>query len=85
MAAILLDKRRIVRTGTAPEVGHGDGTALQQGRSRHARLILAVRARPDNRKQHLEQGLAGDAAVRALDPKQPALGDHAAMGKILSA
>src|SRR5882724_2229950 len=39
---------------------------------------LARQARWSNRKQHIEQGLAARAAY-ALDRKQPALGDRAAM------
>ena len=45
---------------------------------------LALRAGRGNGQQHVEQGLAG-GRPRALDRQQPALGDHPAMGDILSA
>src|SRR5216683_936873 len=77
VAAVPLHERRIVRPGAAAEVGHRDGLLLQKRGCGHA-AILALRARRSNRKQHVEQGLA-EGHVRALDRKQPALGDRAAV------
>src|SRR4030081_2292174 len=77
MAAMPLQKRRVIRPGAAAEVRHRDRFLLQKGGCGHA-AILALRAWRSNRKKHLEQGLAGCRA-RALDRKQPALGDSAAV------
>ena len=55
MTAILLDKRLVVRSGRATEVGRRNQPALQQGRSHH-RGKLAGQARRSNRKQDIEQG-----------------------------
>ena len=78
MAVEMLGERLVVRSGVAPEIGHGNATALQQGRPDHA-LNLRLQTGRGNRQQHVEQGLAGHGSVRAFERQQPPLRDAAAI------
>ncbi len=61
MAAVLLHERLIAGRGAAAEVGYSDRRTRQKRGGGHA-SHLGMRARRGNRKQHIEQRLAGGRA-----------------------